>query len=111
MKLALMLTALVFSSSAMAVDVIVPVSSKTGNKYDLQIMVPGAKEEESAKMTEIILKVVPLVASEYSTVWLLDHRSIIMDRLEKEFKQAKLFSDGVGVLRLRRQGNKILDVE
>lgn len=111
MKTALLLATLLFTSSAFSVNVIVPVASKTGNKYDLQIMVPGAKPEEEVKITEIIQRIVPEVAGAYSTVWLLDHRVVIMDRLEREFKLAKLYCDGIGVLRLRRQGTKVLDVE
>lgn len=98
-------------AKALALDVLVPVESNTGNKYYLQIMVPGGKSVESAKMTEVIQRVVPEVTKNYSTVWLMDHRTVIMDRLEKEFKQANLYCDGIGVLRLRMQGTKILDIE
>lgn len=106
----LMMLALV-SVKANALNVLVPVESKTGNKYYLQIMVPGAKAGEETAITKVIKQVVPEITKGYSITWLMDHRTVIMDRLEKEFKTAKLYCDGIGVLRLRMQGDKILDVE
>jgi hypothetical protein len=107
----LMAALMLVGANAGALEVLVPVESKTENKYYLQIIVPGAKQSEVAQMTKIIQSVVPEVTKKYSTNWLMDNRSVIMARLEKEFKQASLFCDGIGVLRLRIQSGKVIDVE